>query len=240
MSGRRGRGRAGQEPVDGEQITRAAARLFRRNGYDSTTMQDIASDLGILKGSLYHHITSKEDLLIDMLSRAVGAFIVAVREISASDDRPEAKLRKLIRAEILSMLVSQEEVLIWLAERGRHPAVSQTIDPQARQADKVLREVLELGASQGEWPATDISLAYLAIRGMITAVPTWYRPNGRYSPEEIAERVSDYSLRLLGASQGAVQQRPCNDEHRAGPGGQARKSVARNLGSQQRRDEPLP
>lgn len=189
-----------QGPVDEERIIRAAAGLFRRNGYASTSMQDIAAELGILKGSLYHHITSKEDLLVKMLSRSVRDVLDTVVEASALDGRPIEKLRRLVQTQVQTMLHHQEEILIWLTERGRNPAVSRIIDPEARRADRVLREILEDGASQGEWPATDIILAYQAIRGMIASVPTWYRADGHYSPEEIADRLAEYCLRLLGAS----------------------------------------
>jgi AcrR family transcriptional regulator len=186
-----------QLPVDEARILRVAAQLFRRKGYDSTTMQDIAGELGILKGSLYHHITSKEDLLIKILSRSVADVLAAVNAAAAADEPPKEKLRSLIRAEVTTMLAHQDEILIWLTERGRNQAVSETIDPETRRTDNALRDVLEEGASSHDWPATDLNLAYQAIRGMLTSVPTWYRPSGRYSPEQIASRFAEYALGLL-------------------------------------------
>ena len=192
------RRRRRQTAVDQSAIIRVAARLFRRNGYDSTTMQDIAEELGILKGSLYHHIDSKEQLLITILEASVTDVNKAVDEVARSALPARAKLRELIRIQLLTMIRHQDEILIWLSERGRNPALDERIEPEARQADHKLRDVLEEGAAAGNWPITHLGLAYQAIRGMMAWVPAWYEPTGRQSADQIAEVFSDYALRLLG------------------------------------------
>lgn len=189
--------------VDLASINRVATRLFRQNGYDSTTMQNIADELGILKGSLYHHIDNKEQLLLTILGQSVGDVNAAVAEVARSPLPPPAKLRRLVRTEVLTMILHQDEILIWLAERGRNPGLSKQIEPGARQADNKLRTVLEDGAAAGHWPIGNLGLAYQAIRGMMAWLPAWYKPSGRQSAEEIADIFADYALRVLRGSSGS-------------------------------------
>lgn len=189
--------------VDLASINRVATRLFRQNGYDSTTMQSIADELGILKGSLYHHIDNKEQLLLTILGQSVGDVNAAVAEVARSPLPPPAKLRRLVRTEVLTMILHQDEILIWLAERGRHPGLSKQVEPGARQADNKLRTVLEDGAAAGHWPIGNLGLAYQAIRGMMAWLPAWYKPSGRQSAEEIADIFADYALRILRGNSGS-------------------------------------
>jgi AcrR family transcriptional regulator len=192
-----------RQVVDLASINRVATRLFRQNGYDSTTMQDIADELGILKGSLYHHIDNKEQLLLTILRQSVGDVSAAVAEVERSPLPPPEKLRRLVRTEVLTMIQHQDEILIWLTERGRNPGLSKHIEPGARQADNKLRTVLEDGAAAGNWPISNLGLAYQAIRGMMAWVPAWYRPTGRQTAEEIADIFADYALRVLRGNGGS-------------------------------------
>src|SRR5579864_6419477 len=67
----------------GEEVYAAALRLFRQKGYHATSMQDIAAAVGLYKGSLYHYIGSKEDLLVEVFERAMGSLLSEVEGIVA-------------------------------------------------------------------------------------------------------------------------------------------------------------
>jgi len=62
----------------GEEVYEAALRLFREKGYHATSMQDIAAVVGLYKGSLYHYIGGKEDLLIQVFERGMGSLLAEV------------------------------------------------------------------------------------------------------------------------------------------------------------------
>src|SRR5207248_10257017 len=85
----------------GEQVYAAALRLFREKGYHATSMQDIAVAVGLYKGSLYHYIGGKEDLLVEVFERGMGALLADVERIA--DDTalaPSAQLRRVIQAHV--------------------------------------------------------------------------------------------------------------------------------------------
>ncbi len=76
--------------VTREDILEAAAQIFRRKGYHATSMQDIARAVRLQKASLYHHVSSKQDILVALLDRALDLLIAAMQEVLASIRSPSA------------------------------------------------------------------------------------------------------------------------------------------------------
>jgi TetR/AcrR family transcriptional regulator, cholesterol catabolism regulator len=83
-----------------EEIIAAAAKVFQTKGYHAATVQDIADAVGILKGSLYHHVKSKEDLLYLIVKEPIARIYERMSEIVAGDLPAEEKLRSAIRAHL--------------------------------------------------------------------------------------------------------------------------------------------
>ncbi len=83
-----------------DRLLAAAARLFQRRGYAATTVREIGAEVGILSGSLFHHVRSKEDLLFAVMERVIGAMLADLRR--ALDAAPDlrARLRALIAVEL--------------------------------------------------------------------------------------------------------------------------------------------
>src|SRR5437762_11751127 len=84
-----------------DQVRAAALRLFKEKGYHATSMRDIASEVGINKGSLYSYIRSKEDLLIPVFERAMGVLLAQIEAIAADASlRPTHRLKRAIHAHL--------------------------------------------------------------------------------------------------------------------------------------------
>src|SRR5689334_23958173 len=98
MARRNGSLRAtGASPQRAEEVYAAALRLFREKGYHATSMQDIAAAVGLYKGSLYHYIGGKEDLLVQVFERAMGTLIVDAERVAADPDlSPTVQLRRVV------------------------------------------------------------------------------------------------------------------------------------------------
>src|SRR5262245_22868821 len=101
MTGQRAaRGRAVvRRPSEGraDQIVTAAAELFIERGYVGTSMSDIAEKVGILPGSLYHYIDSKDDLLFTIVDRAHRELIERVEQEPIATLPPDEALRLVVR-----------------------------------------------------------------------------------------------------------------------------------------------
>jgi TetR/AcrR family transcriptional regulator, cholesterol catabolism regulator len=165
-----------------------AAQLFREKGYHATTMKDIAAELEILPGSLYHHIESKESLLLEIMRRGIEVLMERVRPIATSDLPPELKLRELIRIHVVSIAEHPDVLSVFLHElkslpRGRRGEQMQLRD----EYDRLLSAILEEGIARKIFRPVSPRVITFAILGMLNWLYAWYRPDGALSPEEIAQ-----------------------------------------------------
>ena len=78
-----------------EVIADVAVRLFGEHGYTGTTMRDIAEAVGVLPGSLYAHIDSKETLLLEIVKEGIARFLAIEQSLQGSTESPEARLRNV-------------------------------------------------------------------------------------------------------------------------------------------------
>ena len=100
-----------------EEVYAAALKLFREKGYHATSMQDIAAAVGLYKGSLYHYIDGKEDLLARVFERAMGALLADVERIAADTTaRPSAQLRQIIGAHVEAVANNLDALTVFLHE----------------------------------------------------------------------------------------------------------------------------
>src|SRR6201996_9337618 len=99
-----------------QDVLEAAVRVFHKKGYASSSIQDIADEVGVLKGSLYHYIDSKEDLLARIFEDSAGHFTAMLDEASGLDERPVERLRSFARACSLWYLQNIERVSIYVTE----------------------------------------------------------------------------------------------------------------------------
>ena len=74
-----------------ENILRAAATIFQEKGYHATSMQDIAEAVELKKGSLYHHVNSKQEILLALLDEALGLIVERLEDVSSPDYLPQLK-----------------------------------------------------------------------------------------------------------------------------------------------------
>src|SRR5260370_37926678 len=83
-----------------DDIASAAAKVFRTKGYHAATVRDIADEVGILKGSLYHHFDSKEELLYLVVKEPIAQMFRTIAEIAAAEGGAAEKLTRAISAHL--------------------------------------------------------------------------------------------------------------------------------------------
>lgn len=171
-----------------EQILKIAARMFCDRTYHGTTLQDIAREVGMLKGSLYYYIDSKERLLADIISGAVHSLNEGLVRVENADLPPEQRLKEIIREHVRFNADFREAGTLFLTERHvlaslEMDAANRIIDRRNKLLDRTLREAV----SKGIYHPVDIRLTSLAIIGLCNSLLFWYRPAGRLSHDEIAD-----------------------------------------------------
>jgi AcrR family transcriptional regulator len=192
-------GLAGHLNNRSEEVYAAALRLFKQKGYHATSMQDIAAAVGLYKGSLYHYIGGKEDLLVRVFEHAMGSLLADVeRIVRDSSLPPREQLRLLIQAHVGAVASNLDALTVYLHEfRALAGESLLLVRSQRERYRELVSMVVERGVQLGEFATPDVGIATLGLLGMCNWIVQWYRPGGRLSPGEIAENFSDLLLRGL-------------------------------------------
>jgi AcrR family transcriptional regulator len=178
-----------------EQLYAAALRLFREKGYHATSMQDIAAAVGLYKGSLYHYIGGKEDLLVQVFERAMGSLLANVESIAADTSLPPSEqVRLVIEAHVAAVANNLDALTVFLHEwRALAGESLANVRAQRERYTLLVSEIVGRGVTLGEFDAPDVPIATLGLLGMCNWVCQWYRPGGRLGPADIAS----YFARLV-------------------------------------------
>ena len=99
-----------------DDVVSAAGRLFAERGYHGTSMRDLGNELGMLGSSLYSHVSSKEDLLVEIVERGAELFKRVALEANATGGSGADRLRKLISGHVAVVVANIEEVRTYLNE----------------------------------------------------------------------------------------------------------------------------
>ncbi|HEX5942500.1 MAG TPA: TetR/AcrR family transcriptional regulator [Anaerolineales bacterium] len=181
-----------------EDILEAAAQVFRRKGFHGASMQDIAKAVNLQKPSLYHHVSSKQEILLALLDRALELLLERISAISSQDIPADKKLQEMIRAylQILAENTDLSAVLLFehrSLERKQHARHV----PNRDRFEALWRSVLEEGVAAGLFVCDDTALTTRAILGILNWTITWYHPEGTLEINEIADRYSNLLLNGL-------------------------------------------
>lgn len=183
-----------------ERIIATAVELFYNNGLSNTSLEAVAERMNVTKPFIYSHFKSKNDLLAEICSRGIRASLSALNKAVASEGSATDKLQTLARDFMLAVLENQAHIAIYnREEKDLSPQDSEAINEMRREFDHKFCTLLNEGVAAGEFVVDDVQLASLAIGGMVSWSYVWYRPNGRLSPAETADRVSDLVLAMVRA-----------------------------------------
>jgi len=173
-----------------KKIIKTATELFHRKGYRSTTLEDVATELGITKAALYHYVSSKENLLSIIYIQALENIFRNVDKILGMDLPPDEKLKMIIRNHIKEIIIpSLPMYAVFFSEENQLPESDfKKIQEEKKKYTKILEQIIGEGISQGLFRATDARLLAFAIIGMCNWVYKWYKVgNSNYSPDQIVE-----------------------------------------------------
>ncbi len=177
-----------------QEILRTAARLFQQQGYDATSMNDVAAALKLSKGGLYHHFQSKDEILFNLMNHAMDITQERVIDGVKGMANPEERLRMLIRRHIeVVMSVRDREITVMLHENHPlPPAMRRRIN--ARKKDYVhFVENLIAEVQRGRPPRASVTprAAAFALLGMINWIYQWYRPEGALDEESLVRQYTE-------------------------------------------------
>jgi AcrR family transcriptional regulator len=196
--------RRGRPGYDQETVLRRAIELFNRQGYDGTSMGDLAKELGLTKSAIYHHVDSKESLLSAALDEALDALSTAIDSATSDpgDDPTTSaydRLRTAVEQSVLILTDHLPAVTLLLRVRGNSPVELAALE-RRRLIDLKLAGLVQAAVDEGS-VRTDLE-PYLISRllfGTVNSLIEWYRYGGPVDAQVLARTITSSAFEGLGA-----------------------------------------
>lgn len=173
-----------------QEIIDAAVDIFHAKGYAATSVDDVAAAVGILKGSLYYYMDSKEDLLrriVEDVHEDVEEIIQAA--VARTDLPPLERLAEYIRAQVDYNVRNIRRIRVYYHDYEQlGPDLLATVRKSRRTNEQLIVSVVKEAKDAGEIPAsTNERLATKTAFATIIWMYTWYKPGGSVSGKELAD-----------------------------------------------------
>jgi len=173
-----------------------AARLFRRNGYERTTVRELAREVGLGSGSLFHHFRSKEEILVAVMANGIQSVIDAGRAVMRATDDPAQRLAGLFRLHMASLIsgVGGDAMHAMIYEwRSLSPAAQARIEVLSDAYEQLwhtaIDDAVACGLVQG-----DAAIIRKQVLGGMNFTVRWWRPDGRLPADALIEAMLQAAL----------------------------------------------
>jgi AcrR family transcriptional regulator len=175
-----------------DDILDAAAQVIRKKGFHAASMADIAESVNLQKASLYHHVSSKQQILLELLDRALEMLTARITPIINQSIPADEKLRQMIRVYLQSLAENPDLSSVLLFEHRSLDKKSHARHvPHRDQFEDLWRDVVREGVRTRLFTCSEVGLAVRGLMGILNWTLTWYRPNGSMSIEKIADYYAD-------------------------------------------------
>lgn len=180
------------------EILETAAQIFREKGFHGTSMQDIAQAVNLKKASLYHHISSKQEILLALLDDALDLLIERIKSVKDQNIPPDEKLHQAIACYLETLAKHRDLSAVLLFEhRSLNSDLRAKHVPRRDRFESIWREMIEEGMRQDMFTKMDVALTVRALMGVMNWTLTWYRLDGSLKVNEIADEYTDLMLKGL-------------------------------------------
>jgi AcrR family transcriptional regulator len=177
------------------ELRRAATRLFRERGFHATSMQDLAEAMGMNRGSLYHYIESKDDLLWWIVADTMDNLGRRVEPVLAEGGPAAERLRGAIGAHLAFAADNADEMsLVQIELRSLSPERRAELVARRDAYEGRWRAALEAAVAEGSIRPGDVRLTGIAILSACNWFTQWYRPDGPLGVDAIAASFADLFL----------------------------------------------
>ncbi|MBN9225599.1 MAG: TetR family transcriptional regulator [Microbacterium sp. SCN 70-27] len=186
--------RRGRPGYDRDQVLTVAVQLFNDQGYDATSVADLAAKLGVTKSALYHHVDSKESILQTALDDALSSLEGALDDAVHEHDDAIGRLRQVVRGAVGVLAQKLPQVTLLLRVRGNSEIERAALE-RRRAFDHRVTAIVRDAQSEGALADDiDAAVATRLIFGMVNSLTEWYRPGGPVTPDRLADDVLRIAL----------------------------------------------
>ena len=177
-----------------DDVVRAAGRLFAERGYHGTSMRDLGKELGMLGSSLYSHVSSKQDLLVEVVEEGARLFEPSAAQALAAGGSPAERLDALVAGHVEVVVDNIEVARTFLNEARMLDSRHRRRVLAARDHyEAVFRGVVLAGVGDGTFRAGfDEKMAAIYILSVLNAVERWYDPAGELDRDALVESLCSF------------------------------------------------
>lgn len=176
-------------------VVAAAGRLFAERGYHGTSMRDLGRELGLLGSSLYAHVESKQDLLVEVVQEGARLFQDSADRALAATGSSADRLRALIAGHVDVVLDNPDVVRTFLNEARMLDEEHRARVIAARDGyEQAFRQVIAEGVAERNFSAdADPKIASILLLSMLNAVERWYRPGGALNRDGLVDAIIGFT-----------------------------------------------
>ena len=186
-----------------EKITAQSIRLFEKNGFTETSIQDVVDSLGVTKGTFYYYFSSKEELLMDIhLGYIDGLLLFQEQILQDASKSCKDKLLDIVNMLITNISSQGAAAKIFFREMNNLSLEHIELIVQKRDQFRLnIEALIRTGVENGEFrPELDVLIITMAILGITNWSYQWFNPNGRVSDQEVAEIFVEMILKGIQAN----------------------------------------
>lgn len=180
------------------EVRATAARLIREHGYASATMDLLADEVGLNKGTLYHYYSSKSAILFELLSDEVDATLKLVEQVPETGSARE-RLRELVRLQVEYVSTKHDELVVFFQEM---PWIDQRLEPdevidlrqRIERYERFTRQLLSSGVRAGEFREINPKMIMYSIIGILAYVPNWFHSSSGKARTTLVDELTEFVL----------------------------------------------
>ena len=193
-------GASGRRAVRETLLFETAARMFNSYGFHGTSMSHLTQELGLTKGALYYYVQDKSDLLYKLHIKSAEATRRAYDAGVAEGRNGYERVRSIVRHYVAAVTVSPTETCILLEKGVLKPEQAEDIVQRRKQLELDLRSQIAKGIGDGSIVPCDPKLATFILVGAMAWVSKWFEPDRDWTPDQIADAMSDMLMRSIAAT----------------------------------------
>src|SRR3954453_7473402 len=182
-------GRRGRPGHSLESLLDVAVAVFNERGYEATSMDELATRLGITKSAIYHHVPSKVELLRLALDRALDALFAVTAEPGASTGPAIDRLEHVVRGSVRVLVAELPFVTLLLRVRGNSPVEKAALQ-RRREFDRIVTALVRAAEQEGDVrPDVDPAITSRLLFGTVNSLTEWYRLDRGLDADALADAV---------------------------------------------------
>lgn len=180
-----------------EAVLRAAVRMFNRQGFHTTSLDDVAASLGVSKPTIYHYLGNKDQVLLECVIRGVEQLRAAADAAHAVAGTGFDRLSEFLRRYAEIIMDDFGRCVIRTDDEQLSSESSARFRALKREIDQAMQALIAEGIADGSIAPTDVKLAGFTLAGALNWPARWHKPEGRLTPEEVAAQMVEILMRGL-------------------------------------------